>query len=201
MSHPVQLRVLRPDRTDRLQVLVRLVLLMAVGALGWSSLYWALYLGLPALAALLILQKGPEAYAADDGPRILKVLQWLAAAYGYLWLLTDTPPSTKGGPVELRIELAGRPTAGSALARIITSVPAVLLLAILSAVASLFWVAGAICILVSERLPDAIARFLALTLRVQFRLLAYHLSLVERYPSLEAPAPPLDSAEPVSVTP
>jgi len=52
----------------------------------------------------------------------------------------------------------------------------------------LLWVVGVVCSLITERLPDAIARFLELTLRVQFRLVAYHLSLVERYPSTEAPA-------------
>lgn len=39
-------------------------------------------------------------------------------------------------------------------------------------------------ILVRKRLPAAIADFLALTLRFQFRLVAYHLSLVDQYPSL-----------------
>lgn len=188
MRHPVQLDVARSARISRLQVLVRLVLLVAVGMLGWSSLYWALYLGLPAVAAMLILQKGPQRYQSEEGPRILRALRWLASAYAYLWLLTDTPPSSTAGSVDLRIELDGRATAVSALARIISSVPAVLLLALLCPLAALLWVVGAVWILVSERLPDAIADFLELTLRFQFRLLAYHLSLVDRYPSCKAPA-------------
>jgi hypothetical protein len=74
----------------------------------------------------------------------------------------------------------------------VNSLPALLVLAVLSIAASLLWVVGAIAILVRRRLPHAIGSFLALTLRYQFRLVAYHLSLVERYPSFEeAPLAPI----------
>jgi len=46
-------------------------------------------------------------------------------------------------------------------------------------------VAGAVFILAARRVPFAIADFLASVLRYQFRLLAYHLSLVDRYPIIE----------------
>jgi hypothetical protein len=62
-------------------------------------------------------------------------------------------------------------------------------LAVLSIAAGLLWLLGAIAILVRRRMPHAIRSFLALTLRYQFRLAAYHLSLVERYPSFEEVPP------------
>jgi len=183
-SHPVQLHIERPGRTSRIHVLTRLLLLLAIGALGWSSVYWALYLALPAMAALLIQKQG-ERYLSETAPRVVRVLRWFASAYGYLWLLTDVLPTAQGGPVDLRVTPSGAPTPASALLRMITSIPALVLVAVLSLAASLVWIIGAVAILLTQRLPSAIADFLALALRVQFRLVAYHLSLVERYPSFE----------------
>jgi hypothetical protein len=185
MSHPVQLHIERPSRTSRIHVVTRLLLLLAVGALGCSSLYGALYLALPAAAMLLVVRDGADRYLAEDASRIVRVLRWFASAYGYLWLLTDALPTTQGGPVDLQITPGGRPTPGSALLRVITTIPAAVLLALLGAVAGLAWIVGAMSILLTEQMPAVVADFLALTLRVQFRLVAYHLSLVDRYPSLE----------------
>jgi len=185
-AHPVRLHVERAARTSRIHVLTRLLLLLAVGALGWSSIYWALYLALPAVAALLILRRGGgEGYLSEDGPRLVRVLRWLAAAYAYLWLLTDVLPTAQGGPVDLQVAPSGSPTPTSALLRIVTSIPAIVLLGLLTIAAGLVWIVGAASILAIERMPGVLADFLALTLRVQFRVVAYHLSLVDRYPSLE----------------
>jgi len=183
-NHPVQLQIDRPKETKRIHVVTRLALLLAFAALGCSAVYWALYLALPAAVAIVLLQKGGDRYLAEDAPRIVKVLKWLASAYGYLWLLSDVLPTAQGSPVDLSVEAGGRPTATSALLRLLFTLPALVVLAVLSAIAGVFWVIGAVFILVRKRLPAAIADFLALTLRFQFRLVAYHLSLVEQYPSL-----------------
>jgi hypothetical protein len=182
MTHPVEFTVSPPAEQERVHVAIRLVLLLALGAIGCSSLYWLLYLLLPALAALLIAGHGAARYLADDAPGAVRALRWLASAYAYLWLLSDAPPLAESSPLEL--EPGGAPTAGSALARLVYSLPALVVLAILSFVAGFAWIIGALAILVRRRQPRAIAAFLALTLRYQFRLIAYHLSLVDRYPSL-----------------
>jgi hypothetical protein len=132
------------------------------------------------------MRKGGERYIAEDAPRILPVLRWLASAYGYLWLLTDVLPTAHGSPIDLQIQASGRPTAPSALLRLVFSLPALVVLAVLSAASGILWVVGATLILLRKRLPDAIADVLSFTLRFQFQLVAYHLSLVERYPSLRA---------------
>jgi hypothetical protein len=177
---------------DRVHVILRLALLVALGAIGCSSVYWLLYLALPALAALRISQKSGERYLTEDGPRITNVLRWLAGAYAYLWLLTDRfPTGEPGGAVELALEPSGAPTIGSSLLRLVTSIPALLLLAVLSIAATLLWVIGAIVILLRGRQPHAIAGFFEAMLRYQFRLVAYHLSLVESYPSF-AETPPAE---------
>ncbi len=184
-DHPVQLEVTIPGRTARLHVVTRLALMVALGVLGTSALTWAVYLAIPAVVALVISQKGSERYLADSSQPIVKVLRWFASAYGYLWMLTDVLPTIEGGPVELHVSPEGHPTMGSALLRLITSLPALLLLALLSAVAGLLWIVAAVVVLVRERMPAGIARFIAVVLRFQFRLVAYHLSLVDRYPSLQ----------------
>ncbi|HVY41327.1 MAG TPA: DUF4389 domain-containing protein [Polyangia bacterium] len=182
--HPVQLEVQLPSRTARIHVLTRLALLVAVGTLGVSGLYGTAYFALPALVALVVAQKGSGSYRTECAPKAVPVLRWFAAAYGFMWMLTDVLPTSQGHPVDLRIDVSGQPTVGTALLRLITSLPALLVLALLSAVAGLLWIVGAVVVVFRERMPAAIFRFLAATLRYQFRLVAYHLSLVDRYPSL-----------------
>lgn len=184
LAHPVHLEIEHPNRTARIHVFTRLALLAAFAALGCSGIYWFLYLALPALAALAVLRKDGDRYLAEDAPRIVRVLRWFASAYAYLWLLTDVLPTADGGPVDLRVEAGGRPTAVSALLRLVFSLPALLLLALLSVAAGILWLVGAVLILIRERIPGAVVDFLAFTLRFQFQLVAYHLSLVEAYPSV-----------------
>jgi hypothetical protein len=189
MRHPVHLYVQREERPGRIHVVVRLVLLAAVGAVGCGPIYWVAYLAAPALVALAILHRGAGRYLAEDAPRLARGLRWLAAGLAYLSLLTDAPPAIEPGPVELGVESTGEPTPPSALLRLVTSVPALIVVALLSIVAVPCWVVGAACILVSRRLPSFIGDFLTLTLRTELRLAAYHLSLVDVYPSLsESPA-------------
>lgn len=182
--HPVTLRVEPPAQLDRVHVLVRLTLLAALGTVGCSSVYWLLYLALPALASLRISQKGPRRYMAEDGPRIARVLRWFAAAYAYLWLLTDAFPTNEGdGPAQLEVEPCGSPSASAALGRLVSSLPALLVLAVLSLAAAFLWPVGAFMILVRRRIPAALHDFIAQTLCYQFRLFAYHLSVVDQYPA------------------
>lgn len=185
-THPVQLLIHPAQKMQRLHLVIRLALLIVLGGLGISSVYWILYLALPAVAALLISQKGSERYLTEDAPGQVRALRWLAGAYAYLWMLTDEFPTADHGTVELAVEPGGTPTAKSALLRWIYSLPALLALAILSFAGCFLWVIAALVVLVRGRPPGPIADFFALTLRFQFRLIAYHLSLVDRYPSGEA---------------
>ena len=196
-THPVHFFVEPAGQMQRVHVVIRFVLLIALGTIGISSLYWFLYLALPALAALLISQHGAARYLEEYAPRTVRVLRWLAAAYAYLWLLTDQlPGSETERSVELQVEAGGAPTTGSALLRILYSIPAAIFLAVLSFIGVLLWIVGAVWVLFAQRVPAAIADYLAMTLRYQFRLVAYHLSLVDRYPSLEGEHVTHDVAQP-----
>jgi hypothetical protein len=193
-THPVQLQIAGAPPRQRVHVLIRLALLAGIASVGWSSVYWLLYVILPAAVALVLTQKEPRRFLAEDAPRMSRVLSWLAAAYAYLWHLTDEFPtsSSKEKGVRLRIESGGNPSVSSALMRWLYSIPATLLLLVMSIPATILWIAAAVCILVERRVPEAIHRFMSLVLRYQFRLAAYHLSLVDGYPSLdELPSPSL----------
>ena len=190
--HHVRFHV-EPMRMDRLHVLIRLVLLGAVATVGLSSFYWLLYLAVPVVVALIVSDEGADYYMEQDAPRVARTLQWIAGLYAYLWLLTDEMPTTQpGGPVTLEIDLRGEPTLRSAFVRVVTSLPALVVLAILSLVAMAFWVVGAISILVMRRVPLGVSDFIAMKLQYQFRLVAYHLSLVDEYPAVEG-LPPHDA--------
>jgi hypothetical protein len=188
MSHPVQLVVEPATRIPRSHVLIRLVLLLALTAVGVSSVYWCLYLALPALVALVVAKKGGVGYLAEDTPRVVRALRWIATTYAYLWFLSDELAFAEGSLVDLRIETEGSPTVGSSLSRLVYGLPALLLVGVLSVAGALVWIVAAVVALVTERMPAALADFLALTLRLQLRFAAYHLSLVDRYPSFGGPA-------------
>jgi hypothetical protein len=52
---------------------------------------------------------------------------------------------------------------------------------------TVLWMVAAIAILFTERVPASLADFFATMLRYQFRVVAYHLSLVDAYPALSSP--------------
>jgi len=169
-------------------VFIRLALFAAVGSIGCSSVYWLLYLALPAWAALLISQKGGERYLRENAPGMVRVLDWVAAAYAYLWLLTDTPPHDVERERIATPEpmLAPAPTITSAMTRLLSSLPALVVLAVASCVAAVLWLLGVLAILLLARVPAWVVDFLAAILRYQYRLLGYHLSVVDRYPSFDS---------------
>src|SRR5438270_360887 len=80
-------------------------------------------------------------------------------------------------PVQLHVVRAEQ------VPRIQVAVRIVLVVA-LAAVSSLIWVVAAIFALVMERIPDVLGDLLLFVLRLKYRLAAYHLSLVDRYPTL-----------------
>jgi len=184
-DYPVTFSVARPDKFERtqvaLRVLVIIILSILAGALGW--ILALVYLVVPVLAAIFISQKGAEKYLAEDGPRMSGWLRWLLALYSYLAILTDRFPSEK--PEEIitfQVRTGGSPTVGTALLRLIYSIPSALVLALLSIVSAVIWVIAVIMILVQENYPEGMYNFQLGVMRWEARLLGYHASLVEPYP-------------------
>ncbi|AGP35918.1 hypothetical protein BE04_14895 [Sorangium cellulosum] len=194
-SYPVTFAVARPWKLDRIQLLARVLLLTALSLAGVTLgfVMTLAYLVLPAVASALVYQKGSARFLAEDGPRLTRALAWLEAAFAYLFLLTDKLPLDR--PAEaarLDIDPTGAPTAKGALLRLFTSLPSAIVLALLSCAAYLAWLVSAVSILFTERVPTVIYDFQCGVLRWQARLLAYHASLVDKYPPFAFDPGPMD---------
>lgn len=199
MTYPVQIEVISPARFDRVQLALRLAIALALGWVGVSAgwLGCALFLALPVIAAVVISTRGAQAYLADTGPKLWRIVSWLLALSAYMLLLTDRFPAGEPTGVQIQIRPDGQPTTSSALLRLITSLPSAVVLALLGFVSSVLFVIGAILVLIDERVPAGILGFQRGVLRWQARLAGYHASLVDDYPpfSFEAdPAQPGDHA-------
>lgn len=180
MAYPVTFDVERPPVFQRAHVFVRVGLLVVIGWLGHPvGLLWP---GLPLAAAILVSQKGGQRYLDEDGPTITRVLRWIVAVVAYLALLTDRLPGAGEQPVRFEVDRSGSPTTGSALLRILYAIPSLIVFAILAFVGAIVWVIAAIFVLVHERYPESLWRFLLGLVRWEACLLAYLSSLVDRYP-------------------
>ena len=184
-GYPVRFDVARPGRFERAQVVLRVLLLVGLwllgGSLGWILL--ALYLALPLYAGVSVSGKGGARFLADDGPRLTAVIRWVVSLFAYLGLVTDRfPTGDTEELVHLDIERQGEPTVGSALLRLLTSIPSWFVLAILSIAFWLVWIVAAVWVLFKEAYPAGLYRFERAIIRWLARLLGYHASLVEEYP-------------------
>ena len=110
-------------------------------------------------------------------------LRWVLALYAYLGLLTDRFPTEKPEEiVRFEIKTGGAPTAGSALLRLIYSIPSAVVLGLLGIVSAVILVIAAVMVLIQENYPDGLYNFQRGVLRWEARLLGYHASLVDQYP-------------------
>jgi hypothetical protein len=110
-------------------------------------------------------------------------LRWLIAFYAYLGFLADRFPSERPEEiVRFEVKTAGTPTVGSALLRLIYSIPSAFVLAIIGIASAVIWLIAAVMILIQERYPEGLYNFQCGVLRWEARLLGYHASLVDRYP-------------------
>ncbi|HEU5060818.1 MAG TPA: DUF4389 domain-containing protein [Kofleriaceae bacterium] len=185
LPHPVEIAIHSPRRFDRLQLLVRLVIAIALGFLGvtagWTAC--ALYLILPAVAAAYISARGPAAYLADVAPALGRVIGWLVAFHAYMLMAVDRPQTGDGAGVRVAIRTGGHPSVPDALLRLVTSLPAALLLALLLVPASIFALLGVLTVLVAGAQAEPLLRYQRMVIGYAGRLAAYHADLVAEYPS------------------
>ena len=177
-AYPVTFDVSRPEKFERPHVFLRILVYIL---LGW--ILGLVYLAVPVVAAVFVSQKGADKYLEEDGPRITGWLRWLIALYAYLAILTDRFPTEKPEEiVRFEVSTGGSPTVGSALLRLIYSIPSALVLGLLTWVSYVVWVIAAVMVLIQENYPDGLYNFQRGVLRWEARLLGYHASLVDEYP-------------------
>jgi Domain of unknown function (DUF4389) len=170
----------RPPALQRAHVFLRVALLVII---GWiTHPFGLLWLGIPVVATILVAQKGGRRYLDEDGPTVTRALNWILDLVAYLALLTDSLPGRDGHPVRFQVERSGSPTVGSALLRIVYAIPSLIVLAIIAFFGAIVWVIAVVLVLVGERYPDSLWRFLHGIVRWEACVLAYLASLVDRYP-------------------
>lgn len=187
--YPVTLFVDPPERYERPQLLVRLIIGAALGVVHQSlfGLFAALYLLLPAVAAIMISQHGGRGLAEDRANWIARILGWLLAFYAYMLFVTDDfplGPSTR--KVRLQLESTGQPTSGDALWRLLASVPHALVLFVLGVLSALISIIIGACVLFARQAPRGLRGYQLAVVGWLARFFAYHSSLVEAYPPFAA---------------
>ena len=199
-GYPVTFDVTRPEKFERPQVVLRILVLVILsilaGAIGW--ILGLVYLVFPVIAAIFISQKGAEKFLQDDGPRLTGWLRWVLALYSYLAILTDRFPTENPEQiVRFEVQTSGSPTVGSALLRLVYSIPHAIVLSLLGIVSAVIWIIAVVMILVQENYPEGLYNFQLGVMRWEARLLAYHSSLVTPYPPFSLVTGP----EPVAPAP
>jgi hypothetical protein len=183
-EHAVTVDVTSPPHFDRLQLLLRILLAAALGWIGITGgwLTCALYVSLPIIAAIAASSLGSTQYLEGFGIRVWRVLSWLLQLSAYMLLLVDRFPTGDDSNPRIEIRVSGKPSAGSALVRLITAIPSWIVLAVLWIPSSILVFVAALFILFGARMPQTILAYQRGILRWQARALAYHASLVEEYP-------------------
>jgi hypothetical protein len=181
-AYPVVLEIDAPQRFERVQLLLRVLVFIACGTLH-NSLGGSLYLLLPIVAAVLISQRNGGAYLERDQRWLVSALEWVVALYAYMLCLTDRFPLEPGRRgVRLDVRVSGTPTVGSALCRLLTSLPHALILMLFGIVSAFVSLFAAVSILLTEQYPAPLRAFQRGYAGWIARVFAYHLSLVEAYP-------------------
>jgi hypothetical protein len=183
-SYPVTLSVARPESFARSHVFLRLAILVAISILAaFAWLVALVYIVTPIVAAAFISSDGAERFREHNAVRLRRWLHWIASFDAYFTFLTDTIPTERPDEaVSLDVKIGGEPTTGSALLRLITSIPSAFVLALLGIAATVTAFIAGVFILIQETYPDALYRFHLGVVRWGARLLAYHGSLTDGYP-------------------
>lgn len=183
-SYPVELEATPPPHYDRAQLLVRLLLALVLGGLGMTVgwLAWTLYAVLPIVAAIGISTRGAVGFLEEIAPTTWRALSWLLRFSGFMTLVVDRFPSSEKQDIRTNIRFTGQPTVGSALLRLLTSIPSAFVLWLLWMIGGVLSVVAVITVLFARSVPSTIIAYQVGVLRWQARLVAYHASFVIEYP-------------------
>jgi hypothetical protein len=181
MPYPVTFDVSPPERFERVQLLLRLLILMVLGLVGISGgwIVLLLYVALPLVAAIVIESRGPEEYLVRTAPGVERVLRWLLSLSAYMTFLTDRFPTGPSTLVRFEVLPTGIPTRNGALLRLLTSLPEALVLGVLAFVAGIVSFVSCLFVLFTTRVPEPLIVFQRGFMRWEARLCAYHASLVD----------------------
>jgi Domain of unknown function (DUF4389) len=184
-SYPVLLQAGYPAHYERIQVLYRFLLLIALGVLHRTvgSVAFILYLFLPIVAAISISRNGGIALRNEDKHWFNSIIDWAVSFYAYFLFVTDRfPYRPDERSAWLSVQVIGAPRIGSALGRLVTTLPHAIVLSLLGFAASVIALVIGVAVLATGRCPDGLHTFQREVVAWIGRVLAYHASLVDAYP-------------------
>lgn len=178
-AYPVSVSVAKPDRFQRVHLLLRIGLWVVVTYLFNSFL---LLVG-PVISAVLVAQRGDQSFHERYGEIYGKVVAFMMGLQGYMFFASDEFPEWGGGG-SLRYDYTptGEPTVGSALLRIIMVIPHLIALWVVGILALALGFVAAVTVLFSQSVPHGVWKFLMGYVAWDARVLTYFLSMVEEYP-------------------
>lgn len=178
-AYPVSVSVAKPDRFQRVHLILRIGLWVVVTYLFNSFLL----LAGPVISAVLVAQRGDQSFHERYGEIYGKVVAFIMGLQGYMFFASDDFPEWgEGGSLRYDYTPTGEPTVGSALLRIIMVIPHLIALWIIGIVALALGFVAAVTVLFSESVPHGIWKFLMGYVAWDARVLTYFLSMVEEYP-------------------
>jgi hypothetical protein len=173
----------QPDKFSRAAVPMRALILFLFfipGSINWvASLFY-----LPITTAVLVHQKGPERFLAEDHERMTVLIGWIVGIYSYFAFLTDRFSLDARESTDIRFSVvpSGSPTPRSALLRIATSLPNIIVFGAFGIAALGVWVIAGASILVTGNYPRSLFAYQRGINRWQARLFSHHTSLIADYP-------------------
>ena len=195
-NHSVRIEVAPNPPFKRVQLLLRVLVLAALSMLHRSDvgLFGLLYFFLPVLAAIMVAQRGSAKYLDSDAPWLRSLLEWVLGFYAYMLFVTDAFPLGQAErAVRLQVTPGGSPTVSSALLRLLTSLPFLIVLVLAGIVSFVVSLIAAFSILLFASYPEAMRSYQRDMVGWLARLFAYHASLVDEYPSLRDASRPRDA--------
>ncbi len=178
-AYPVSVSVAKPDRFQRVHLLLRIGLWIVVTYLFNSFLL----LAGPIITAVLVAQKNDASFHERFGETYGKVVGFIVGLQGYMSFASDDFPEWgKGGSLRYDYTPTGEPTVGSALLRIIMVIPHLIALWIVGLLALALGFVAAVTVLFSQSVPHGVWKFLMGYVAWDARVLTYFLSMVEEYP-------------------
>ena len=178
-AYPVSVSVAKPDRFQRVHLLLRIGLWIVV-TYAFNSV---LLLAGPVISAVLVAQRGDQSFHERYGEIYGKVVAFIMGLQGYMFFASDDFPEWgEGGSLRYDYTPTGEPTVGSALLRIIMVIPHLIALWIIGILALALGFVAAVTVLFSESVPHGIWKFLMGYVAWDARVLTYFLSMVEEYP-------------------
>ena len=178
-AYPVSVSVAKPDRFQRVHLLLRIGLWIVV-TYGFNSF---LLLAGPVISAVLVAQRGDQSFHERYGEIYGKVVAFMMGLQGYMFFASDEFPEWgEGGALRYDYTPTGEPSVGSALLRIVMVIPHVIALWFVGILALALGFVAAVTVLFSQSVPHGVWKFLMGYVAWEARVLSYFLSMVEEYP-------------------